>query len=240
MITGKIQGLEPGDFVRLYELDYTAQGGEVLRFHNYDAETLYWKGEAYEPWAVEASGFAKVGNGQQPTPTLKVGNIGRDAAGNPISGVITALCLAYGDLRGAKLICRKTLAEYLDAVNFPNGNPSANPDEEFQPEQWQVECKLHEEPAYVEFELKSAIDFDNFTIPSRRVIPICQWLERGGYRGPYCGYTGAEMFTRDDEPTNDPTLDRCSGKVSSCKLRFGEFNELSHGGCPGADSLRGY
>ena len=35
-----------------------------------------------------------------------------------------------------------------------------------------------------------------------------------------------------DDPTDDPALDQCKGCLSSCKLRFGENNELSFGGFP--------
>ncbi len=33
-------------------------------------------------------------------------------------------------------------------------------------------------------------------------------------------------------PTDDPAKDQCKGCLSSCKLRFGENEELSHGGFP--------
>ncbi|MOA68760.1 Phage minor tail protein L [compost metagenome] len=54
----------------------------------------------------------------------------------------------------------------------------------------------------------------------------------GGYRGADCGYTGAARFDEHDEPTSDPAKDRCGGRLSSCKLRFGEHSELPHGGFP--------
>lgn len=241
MITADIQGLRPGDYVQLFELDYSMLGGEVMLFHGYEsAGPIVWKGQEYSPWAIEAKGFGKVGNGQQPTPTLSVGNIRMDDQGNSVAGVITALCLLFGDLRGAKLTRVTTLAQYLDAVNFPEGNPSASPDEEFPREIWTVEAKVHEEASYVEFELKSALDFNEVMLPNRRIITICSWLEKGGYRGPYCNYTGPGMFDMAGNPVTDPTKDKCSGLVKHCKLRFGEFEELNHGGCPAADAVRGY
>ncbi|MFX4794195.1 phage minor tail protein L, partial [Acinetobacter baumannii] len=51
-----------------------------------------------------------------------------------------------------------------------------------------------------------------------------------------CGYTGAAMFTEKDEPTDNPALDRCGGRLRSCRLRFGENKPLPFGGFP-ASSL---
>jgi lambda family phage minor tail protein L len=79
------------------------------------------------------------------------------------------------------------------------------------------------------------------TLPGRQITAnMCGWLKHGGYRGPYCGYTGTLYFTRDDVPTADPARDKCSGRVGSCKLRFGETAALPFGGFPAADALRGY
>ena len=92
MITSDIQKLEPGELVQLFELDASEIGGDVLRFHGYAQGAIWWQGNEYAPWAIEATGFAKSGDAQQPAPQLRVGNIGQDADGNPVPGVITALC----------------------------------------------------------------------------------------------------------------------------------------------------
>lgn len=242
MITADIQALEPGALVQLFELDTTEIGGDLLRFHGYmQAGPIFWKGEEYSPWAIEAEGFARTGTGTQPAPTLRVGNIGQDAEGSPVPGVISALCLALDDLVGARVIRRRTLGQYLDATNFPDGNPSADPNEEFPLEIWLVEAKTQEDKETVEFELRSALDFDGEQLPGRQIqANTCGWLSIGGYRGPNCAYTGAAMFDRDGNPVTDPTRDKCGGRVSDCKKRFGEYEILNFGGFPGADSLRGY
>jgi lambda family phage minor tail protein L len=242
MITSDIQGLAPGELVQLFELDATQIGGDLLRFHGYaQVGPIWWKGQEYMPWAIQAEGFSRSGNGTQPTPTLKVGNIGQDADGNPVTGVITALCLALHDLVGARVIRRRTLGQYLDAGNFAGGNPTANPNEEMPPEIWLVEAKTSEDKEAVEFELHTALDFDGVQLPSRQIqASMCGWLSKGGYRGPYCNYTGAAMFDRDGKPVSDPTLDRCGGHVSDCKKRFGENATLNIGSFPAADMLRGY
>lgn len=242
MITADIQGLEPGDRVYLFELDATQIGGEHLRFHGYpQAGPIWWQGNEYSPWAIEAEGFARTGVGTQPAPTLRVGNIGQDEQGNPLPGVISALCLALDDLVGARVIRRSTLGKYLDAANFPGGNPTADPNEEFPQEIWLIEAKTAEDKETVEFELRSALDFDGEQLPARQIqASTCGWLTIGGYRGPYCGYTGAAMFDRDGNPVTDATLDKCGGRVSDCKKRFGEWEPIHFGGFPGADLIRGY
>lgn len=240
-INATIQGLEPGQFVQLFELDCREIGGDLQRFHGYPQQgPIWWQGVEYQPWAIEADGFAITGSGSQPTPRLRVGNIGQDQYGLPISGVISALCIALEDLVGARVIRHRTFAEFLDARNFPEGNPAADPAQEFPPDIWLIECKLSENSATVEFELRTALDFEGQKLPARQITPNCGWVVIGGYRGPYCGYTGPLMFDLMDQPTADPTLDRCAGRMQSCKLRFGEFEELPFGGFPGADAIRGY
>lgn len=240
-LTADIQGLEPGARVELFELDASAIGGTIQRFHGYmDAGSIFWQGLEYGPWTIEAEGFARVGTGQQPTPTLRVGNIGWDAEGNPLPGVITSLCIELDDLIGARVVRRRTLAQYLD------GSPTADPTQEFPTEIWLIECKTQEDKESVEFELRSALDFDGQQLPARQInANLCPWLNIGGYRGPYCAYVGSAYFDTDDNPVSDPTLDKCGGRVTSCQKRFNaqentEWAVINFGGFPGADSLRGY
>lgn len=54
------------------------------------------------------------------------------------------------------------------------------------------------------------------------------------YRGEECGYIGAEMFTEKDEPTDNPALDRCSFRTSGCNCRK---NELRFGGFPASSMV---
>lgn len=237
------QKLTPGNLVTLYEIDCTGIGGAIERYHNHNDGKIVWQGNVYEPWAIEGKDFERTGDGQQPNPTLQVGNIGADEQGEPIAGVVSALCLALDDLRGAVLTRRRTLAKYLDAENFPEGNPSANPNEHFADERWIISQKSHEAAESVTFVLSSPLQFDDVQLPTRQVLAnLCGWLlingPEGGYRGAYCGYTGTAMFDKDGNPVTDPAQDRCGGRVSDCKKRFGEWQPLSFGGYPSADRIR--
>lgn len=240
-IYADVQKLSVGDLVELFELDSTPIGGSVLRFHGYmKLGPIWWQGQQYEPWAIKADGFEQAGEGQQPAPTLSVGNIATGVDGKPVVGFVSSLCIHLNDMVGAWVRVRRTLGRYLDARNFPEGNPTANPVEEFPPEVWIVQQKTAETAESVEFTLSSALDFDGQQLPSRPIIAsVCGWLRKGGYRGPYCGYTGSRMFDLDGKPVADPARDRCSGLMSDCKKRFGEYEIINFGGFPSADLIRG-
>lgn len=225
-----IQKLEAGSLLELWELDARSIGGDLARFHGYSQSgPIIWQGNEYSPWSIAAEGFERTG-GQQPRPQLMVGNV---------AGSISALCHHFNDLVGATLTLRRTFAKYLDAANFDEGNPTADPDEELPPEIWKIDRKAAEDRDLVLFELVSPLEFDDAQLPARQILAgRCGWITRGGYRGPYCSYTGPPVADINDEPTSDPVLDRCSGTVRGCKLRFGETAPLPYGGFPAAGLMR--
>ncbi|HHA2879316.1 TPA: phage minor tail protein L [Stenotrophomonas maltophilia] len=230
MITADAQQLEPGGRITLFELDASSFGADQLFFHAHlQSGVIWWQGQEYGPWPIEATGFSRTSD-QPPNPRLKVSNI---------DGRITALCLLFDDLVGARIIRRQTLVKYLDAANFAEGNPTADPGEHFRDEIWFIERKVAENKEMVEFELATAIDLNGEVLPGRQIMSnVCTWLLRGGYRGPYCGYAGAAFFDINDNPVDDPAQDVCAGLVRSCKRRFGENNELPYGGFPASGLVR--
>lgn len=226
-IYADVQRLEPGAEVELFALNASAITGsnaDNLYFHGYtQVGSITWQGVVYQPWPIEATGFVLDPN-KPPTPILSVGNV---------DGSITALCLNYQDLVGALLTRYRTFAQYLD------GQPGADPTQEFPPDSWYLERKSSETKEAVSWELSSALDFGTQQLPGRQIIAnLCTWLQRGGYRGPYCGYTGGPVAKADDTPTSDPAQDVCGGRLSSCQLRFGANNPLPYGGYPAAGLLR--
>lgn len=240
-IYAEVQKLDLEELVDLYKLDCTSFGGEILRFHGYEQlGSITWQGEQYEPWPIQIAGSEVVGEGPAPRPSLQVGNIGKDAQGNELPGVISALCIQFQDLVGARLEVFRTFGKYLDAANFADGNPNADPSE-YMLEAWLIEAKTSETRAVVVFELAQTVDADGIQVPDLVVqAGVCPWTRKGGYRGPYCQYTGAAMFTEDDQPTTDPEKDRCGGRLSSCELRRAGFPEqvINFGGFPAADRIR--
>lgn len=216
-----IQSLEPGPLVELWELDAVNIGGEVVRFQS-DSETpIIWQGQTYAAWPIKGEGFART-SAQQPAPKLMVGNL---------NGSITELCLLFEDLVGATLTRRRTFAKYLD------GQPTADPTQEYDPELWFIERKASETAEYVEFELSTAMDFNGQRLPARQIIADhcpAQWV----YRGVNCGYTGPPVADANDNPTTDMALDRCGKRLSSCKLRQWPDGVLNFGGFPASGLVR--
>lgn len=119
------------------------------------------------------------------------------------------------------------------------GNPTADPDEEFPPEVWYIDRKASETNQSIQFELASALDLNGVMLPRRQIVAnYCSWKSIGGYRGAYCGYTGAPVAKADGTPTIDPLEDDCGGKVSDCKLRDWPDDVLNYGGFAAAGLVR--
>ena len=113
-IQSLIHSLNPGALVTLYELDATAQGGAISRFHagtNGLRQAVVWQGNTYNPFPIEVTGFEFSGKGQIPRPVVRVANV---------NGLMGALVRDYQDLIGAKLTRKRTMVRFLDAVNFPD------------------------------------------------------------------------------------------------------------------------
>lgn len=207
-------------------------GAEILGNENERVwkRNIIWQGQTFEPMALEVSGLEMRSDGKASAPTLSMAN----SIGG-IQNAVSALCLQFGDFIGAKLKVITTLAKYLDAENFTNGNESAS--NEAKEQLWYIEQKTSENSQAVTFELSNPIDFEGLRIPVRQITSMCHWAVMGDYRGEECGYTGAAMFTDKDEPTDNPALDKCAGFLNSCQLRFGENSELPFGGFPAANLL---
>ena len=229
-ITSEIQKLEPSAIIELFEMDATAFGGDLLRFHagtNGLIQNLVWQGNTYTAFPIKASGFDLSGNGQLPRPRLQVANV---------TGAITVLVLTYDDLLGAKITRKRTLAKYLDGVNFPSGtNPSADPTAEFPDDIFYIDRKATETRDLVEFELAAAFDVAGVQLPRRQIIQnVCVWK----YRSGECGYTGTSYFDANDSAVGSAGLDVCGKRLSSCEARFGANNPLPFGSFPAAGLTR--
>ncbi|WP_297200410.1 phage minor tail protein L [uncultured Pluralibacter sp.] len=243
------QKLEPGNEIRLYEVDGTAFGvDDVLRFHSHNiahtpeeisaaggdeaklpAKSIWWQGMEYSAWPCQVEGIEASTSGSGAQPKLSVANL---------DSSITALCLAYDDLLQAKVSIHDTLAQYLDAENFPAGNPTADPTQE-KLKVFYIDSKDIETDEAVEFTLSSPMDLQGLMIPTRQLHSLCTWCIRNKYRsGDGCDYAGSRYFDKNNLPVDDPSQDVCNGTLRACKLRFGENNELPFGGFPGTSLIR--
>ena len=169
-----LQSINPSAIIELFtlQLDTALHGANtVYRFHagsslNANGE-IVWAGNSYLRFPIQATGFA-FQKGQLPRPKITISNA---------TGLISAILLTVNetttgnDLTGAKVTRIRTLAKFLDAVNFPgNTNPFGTPDPnaEFPKEVYAVDRKATETREVVEFELAAPTDLAGIRIPKRQ------------------------------------------------------------------------
>lgn len=215
--------------IELFKIDATELGGSIVYLHNGSTNKInapiVWQGQTYQAFPIEGSGWDKTTSGPMPRPILKVSNA---------FGLVGALVRDLRGLRGAKVIRKQTLAQYLDAVNFEDGNAFADPNAGWPDELWRVDRRAPSDHRVVTFELASPMDVAGLMLPRRQVLEVCIWE----YRGPDCGYTGPAVAKADDTPTNDLDEDDCSHCLRGCRLRQWPDNELPISGFPGAGSIQ--
>ena len=235
-IATEIQRLAPDAVIELLVFDMSTltdgngNPGPVLYIHGGTDGLLIpivWGGQTYSAVPISISGLEYNGRGQLPRPKVQISNI---------KSLMTALILTYGDLLGAKVTLRRTMAKFLDAVNFPSGvNPNADPTAQFPDDIFFVNQRTVENRTVVEFELAASFDFQNLQLPRRPIVQnVCVWI----YQGAECGYTGTSYFDVNDNPVTAQAQDVCGKRLSSCKCRFGAYNQLPFGSFPAAGLLR--
>ena len=232
-VSTEIQSLSPSAIIELFELE--VDPNQNLYFHagtNELQQPVIWQGITYSPLPIQAEGFDMSSEGTLPRPKMSIANI---------QGLFSSLIRRYDDLIGLKVIRKRTFAKYLDAENFPDGNPIADPSAHLPDEVWYIDKKASENNLIIQWELASAYDLQGVQLPRRQVIQnYCQWK----YRGGECGYTGG-YYDINDKPCISKTQDQCAKRVSSCQVRFnsiyGGANKpvLPFGGFPGATRTNG-
>jgi len=172
--TSELQAINPGSIIELFtiELNTALHGSNTLyRFHNganmnANGEVV-WAGNSYLRFPIECTGFEFGSTGTLPRPRIAVSNI---------FGTLTAIMqnvnetTVGNDLNGAKFTRIRTLARFLDAVNFTgNTNPYGTPDPsaEFPQEIYFLDRKVTENRNVVTWEAQSALDLVNVKLPGR-------------------------------------------------------------------------
>lgn len=221
-----ITKFEQGAIIDLYDVDLSDLGGTklIFRFHNglnNLGQAVVWQGKKYEPYSIKIDGFQKNGQGVSNRPTMVVSDA---------FGLITGLVNSFEDLLGAVVTRRQVLAEFLDEINFVEGNNKADPTQEIV-SQYIVERLTSLIPSEsATFELALPCESDGILLPARVIIAhTCCW----DYRSSECSYTGGAVADEYDNPTNDITKDKCSYSLTGCKLRHGN-GILPFGGFSGA------
>jgi len=212
-VAADVSLLAPVERVDLYEWDATALGDpQILRWHpgtTVEGGPIVWQGNIYNAVAIQAEGFEKTAAGTLPRPTLSASNIG---------GQLGAYLRQISGGLGAKVTRKRTLGKYLDAVNFPGGNPYADPTAAFPDDVYYCARKSRENPIVLEIELAVKFDLAGVRLPRRQVIAsTCQWI----YRSAECSYAGPPVQDINGNPTTDPAKDSCRKTIDACKARFG-------------------
>ena len=167
-----VQSINPSAIIELFtlQLDNSLHGATTTYyFHsgsNLNANNkIKWQTVEYLRFPIQASGFA-FQKGQLPRPKLTVSNA---------TGLISSILLtvnettAGNDLTGAKVTRIRTLAKFIDAANFADGqNATADPTAEFPREIYSVDRKSRENRDVVEFELAAPTDLAGVRIPKRQ------------------------------------------------------------------------
>lgn len=268
MLTADIQKLEPGAAIRLLEVDGTAFGADILRFHSHLVPHTPEEVEAASSYSVSYAGGSwmagtqaiLIGTGEILTEAKSIWWQGKEYRAWPSQiegmdvngdGSPAEPSLAVSNIDGRiTALCLEfqdmaqakiTLRETMARYLDPRNFPDGNP--EADPDQesintWYIDSKEYEDGETVGFRLSNPGDVGGLRIPARQLTAYCDWCMRGNYRGPECGYTGAAYFDDDDRPTTDPSKDQCSGTLKGCELRFGVNNPLPHGGFPAVSLTR--
>ena len=173
-VFSEVQKINPSAIIELFtlQLDNSLHGATTIyRFHsgsNLNANgQIVWAGNSYLRFPIEATGFAYQ-RGQIPRPKLVISNA---------LGTISAILLLVNetttgnDLTGATFTRIRTMARFLDAVNFSgNTNPfgTPQPTAEFKRQIFTVDRKSAENRDVVEFELAGSIDMAGVRAPKRQ------------------------------------------------------------------------
>ena len=171
-VFSSLQDINPSAIIELFTLQLsTALHGAntIYRFHagsNLNANgKIVWAGNEYLRFPIQASGFA-FQKGQLPRPKLIISN----ATGLISSILLTVNEVTTGnDLTGATVTRIRTLAKFIDAVNFADGtNATADNTAEFPQEIYSIDRKASETRDIVEFELAAPTDLAGVRIPGRQ------------------------------------------------------------------------
>ena len=173
-VFSEVQKINPSAIIELFvlQLDNALHGATTIyRFHagsnlNANGEIVF-AGNTYLRFPIEATGFAYQ-RGQLPRPKLRVSN----ATGLISSILVSVNQVTRGnDLTGATFTRIRTMARFLDAVNFPgNTNPLGTPDPsaEFKRQVFTIDRKSAETREVVEFELAASLDMAGVRAPKRQ------------------------------------------------------------------------
>lgn len=178
--------IEQSAMLDLYEVDLSRFGGNVYRFHdgmNGLLKPVIWQGNRYDPYPVQVTGLSMTAQGASARPKMTFANI---------DGLLTAINNDYDDALGAIVTRRQVMEQYLDAVNFPDGNNQADPSREAV-QKFVIEQRENSDSDFVTYVLALPTETDNAQIPARLFRLI---YARGDIVDRIAGMTGLLSQTK--------------------------------------------
>ncbi len=221
IIATSIQRLEQDAIITMFEIDAEEFDEGTFRFTNEiatDGGPIEYNGYQYFPMPIQAEGFEWSGQGTLPSPTLTI---------SAIDPSIRALVLSAGDLVGAPIKRIRTYRKHLDDGSDPD------PERRFDDDHYVIERKTSQTKSAIQFELAVKMAQRGQKLPARQFLrSACTHTYRRWngsefiYTNVTCPYVGDDYYEQDGSSTQDPSEDLCGKRLSDCKLRFGENNEL--------------
>ncbi len=146
-------------YIELFEIDTTnIGGGDIFRFipDGFDLTEVTWQTQTFTRFPITVEGFEWQGTSKAPPqPTLKLSNVNK---------VVLAAVITLGDLVGAQVTRWRTFVKYLD------GQPSADPNAHFPPDNFFVQQKRTHNKLVMEWTLSSPLDIPGVKLPRRQIL----------------------------------------------------------------------
>lgn len=258
MLDSDFQKLSVTGLITLYELDATALGAGIIRWHGHtsygDWQKIYaWAGKETEfvgntselvgkEYDIQMGGNKNIIWQKEVYTPIPIQTDGLEVRGDGKASTPTlALANSIDGAQGAiSALClqfddfagaKLTVISTLAKYLDPENFESGNAQaaNEYKKQIWYIEQKTSENKSVVSFELSNPVDFADARIPSREITNYCHWAVHGRYRGQECQYMGTARFTSKRQPTTNPAQDKCGGRLADCRLRN---NEIRFGGFP--------
>lgn len=237
-LAAHIQGADLGARVTLYELDLTMFDQGVIRLApgttGSTAVGFGYNGDepiVYAPHPIRAEGFELTTNGPLPRPSFEVANLDNS---------FTALVEQNDDLQGGILRRIRTYSRYLNDGEEPDSNVHLPIDV------YQLSLKTKHTTETIGWDCSALMDQEGVQLPGRQIIrDYCDHVYRrwdpnaGAFDYAYvtCPYAGNAYYDENDQPVA-AALDRCSKRLTGCRLRFGENGVLPTRAFPGVARLK--
>lgn len=209
--TDKIShSLSPDAPITLFMIDATALGGTIEYGTNCGQDVTFGT-QLYTHYSAQFDGFGIREDGRSNSPTVRI-------VSNPW---IKTFVKSYDQGRNATFTRIRTYRRFLADGSDPD------PTQTFPPEIYRIERMSSMDESMIEWELSAATDLEGLSFPLRVIIKDhCDYIYRvrnssnTAWIYGDCPYTGSSMWDKNDQPTGDPRLDDCAGKLTGCRLRF--------------------